>query len=131
MQKFWHPDWRKMESLWLQLQSYTCRRKKPEIVHIVFSRKEFVMMLMIGIESHLQDWRLFVDISWRSLKFVFIHSGNMYLSIHIGHSVHLVKKYKNVNILLEILHYKKTWITGLGWFQNDCFVLKVFRVVTP
>ena len=39
-----------------------------------------------GIAHDSSDWRLFTN---RSLKWVFFHNGNQYLSIPVGHSIQM------------------------------------------
>ena len=43
----------------------------------------------IGIDYNPTDWRLFIDSSVKSLNVVLLHNGNEFLSIPVGHSVHM------------------------------------------
>ena len=44
------------------------------------------LLLYMGLPAYNpEDWRLFIDISKRSLKCVLLHNGNKYGSIPIGH----------------------------------------------
>ena len=42
------------------------------------------------------EWRLFIDSSKRSLKYVLLHIGNIFGAIPIGHSVHLKEIYEHI-----------------------------------
>jgi hypothetical protein len=74
-------------------------------------------MQKFGIEYKVNEWRLFIDSSKRSLEAVLLHSGNNYVSLPIGHSVHL-KKYENLELALT-----KTGHTAHEWMI--CGDLKV------
>ena len=49
----------------------------------------------IGINCHTTEWRLFIDISTRSLKVVLLHNGNKFPSIRLAH-VYTSKKIMTV-----------------------------------
>ena len=58
-----------------------------------------------------QDWHLFIDSSKRSLKCVFLRSGNLYRSVPLGHSTTLKEKYNENKFGLEKISYKQhQWI---------------------
>ena len=59
----------------------------------------------IGIDYDPSDWRLFIDSSVKSLKAVLLHNGNEFLSIPVGHSVHMKEEYENVKTLLDMIKY--------------------------
>ena len=64
------------------------------------------LLLAMGLSAYRSnDWRLFIDISKRSLKCVLLHNGNQYGSIPIGHSVTLKENYENIKVVLERLKY--------------------------
>ena len=64
------------------------------------------LLLQLGITQYqLNEWRLFIDSSKRSLKCVLLHNGNRYASIPVGHSVTLKESYENVKNVLETLKY--------------------------
>ena len=58
-------------------------------------------------EYNLDDWRLFIDSSIRSLKCVLLHNGNMFAFVSIGHSVVLKEHCQNVKMCLEKLRYSE------------------------
>jgi hypothetical protein len=53
-----------------------------------------------GVEYKVNEWRLFIDSSKRSLKAVLLHNGNNYASLPIGQSVHLKESYENLELVL-------------------------------
>jgi hypothetical protein len=53
----------------------------------------------------MNEWRLFIDSSKRSLKAVLLHNGNNYSSLPIGHSVHLKESYENLELVLTKIGY--------------------------
>ena len=64
------------------------------------------LLLAMGLSVYRSnDWRLFIDISKRSLKCVLLHNGNQYGSIPIGHSVTLKENHGNIKVVLERLKY--------------------------
>jgi hypothetical protein len=60
-------------------------------------------MQKFGVEYKVNEWRLFIDSSKRSLKAVLLHNGNNYASLPIGHSVHLKESYENLELVLTKL----------------------------
>jgi hypothetical protein len=64
-----------------------------------------ILMHFYGIEHDPTQWRLFIDSSKRSLKGVLLHSGNMYGSIPVAHSVHLKETYENMKVLLTSIQH--------------------------
>ena len=59
----------------------------------------------LGIVHIVNEWRLFIDSSKRSLKAVFLHIGNKKPSIPIAHSAQLKESYDSNEILLNAIHY--------------------------
>ena len=51
------------------------------------------------------EWRLFIDSSKRSLKYVLLHNGNRYAPLPIGHSTKLMEAYSNIKTVLQKLDY--------------------------
>ena len=78
-----------------ELLPYFCL--KDELVHC----KHFEgLLLKMGVpECRYQDWRMFISSSKRSLKCIWLHNGNHYVSVPIGHSSKLLQK--NITILNE------------------------------
>jgi hypothetical protein len=62
-------------------------------------------MQKFGVEYKVNEWRLFIDSSKRSLKAVLLHNGNNYASLSIGHSVHLKETYENLELVLTKIGY--------------------------
>ena len=57
------------------------------------------------------EWRVFVNSSKRSLKYVLLHIGIIFSAIPIGHSVHLKKGYEHIKTVLDLLKYEEhKWI---------------------
>ena len=54
---------------------------------------------------------LFIDNSKATLKCVLLHNGNRYISIPVGHSVHLKETHENMKILItEIKYFDHNWL---------------------
>ena len=88
--------------------TYSCHRRREKDLVKYFSMEEtFVychnvagLLQAMGCVYDPTEWRLFIDSSKASLKCVWLHNGNRYASIPIGHSVHLKETYENMNMLL-------------------------------
>ncbi|GFW51877.1 uncharacterized protein TNCV_1188081 [Trichonephila clavipes] len=72
---------------------------------LVFCNNGPAILEMFKIMYELEEWRLFIDSSKRSLKAVLLHIGNRYASVPVGHSVHLKECYKNPEFILNKLSY--------------------------
>ena len=59
----------------------------------------------LGIVHIVNEWRLFIDSSKRSLKAVLLHIANKKPSIPIAHSAQLKESYDSIEILLNAIHY--------------------------
>ena len=59
----------------------------------------------LSIVHIVNEWRLFIDSSKRSLKAVLLHIGNKKPSIPIAHSSQLKESYDSIEILLNAIHY--------------------------
>ena len=59
----------------------------------------------LGIVHIVNEWRLFIDFSMRSLKAVILHIGNKKPSIPIAHSGQLKEPYDSIEMLLNEIHY--------------------------
>jgi hypothetical protein len=67
----------------------------------------------------VNEWRLFIDSSKRSLKAVLLHNGNYYTSLPIGHSVHLKESYENLELVL----------TKIGYTAHDWMIFGDMKVL--
>ena len=76
----------------------------------------------MGLDYVTTEWRLFIDLSSRSLKEVLLHNGNKFSSIPIGHSVQMKETHDNMGQLLSTLNYHDH-----GWLI--CGDLKVVGLV--
>lgn len=55
------------------------------------------LLNVMGMTSYdSNEWRLFLDSYKSSPKCVILYNGNLYESILIGHSIHLKKKYEDI-----------------------------------
>jgi len=73
---------------------------------LVFCNNISGLIQYFGKYYDVNEWRLFIDSSKRSLKGVLLHNGNQLASIPIAHSVHLKETYENLHILmLEKVQY--------------------------
>jgi len=77
----------------------------------------------IGLDYDPSDWRLFIDSSAKSLKAVLLHNGNEFLSIPVGHSVHMKEEYENVKTLLDMTKYTSHNWELCGDFKMLAFLL--------
>ena len=59
------------------------------------------------LEHKLDEWRLFIDSSKRSLKCVLLHNGNKFACVPIGHSVIVKEPYLNAKMVLQKLRYSE------------------------
>ncbi|GBN17182.1 hypothetical protein AVEN_147661-1 [Araneus ventricosus] len=59
------------------------------------------------IEYDPSEWRLFIYSSKTSLKAVFLHNGNSFASLPLGHTVHLEENYNDLSMILEKINYKE------------------------
>ena len=57
--------------------------------------------------NNSDEWRLFIDISKRSLKCVLLHKGNKFACIQIGHSVVVKEHNLKVKMVLNKLGYNE------------------------
>ena len=66
------------------------------------------LLIFMGLPKYVaNEWRLFIDSSKRSLKYVLLHIGNVYGSIPIGHSITMKEKYEEIKNILELIDYEK------------------------
>jgi hypothetical protein len=78
-------------------------------------------MEKFNIEYEMNERRLTIDLSKRSLKAVLLHNGSKYASVPVGHSVHLKESYENLALVLTTLNYKDH-----GWMMcGDLEVLSM------
>ena len=70
------------------------------------------LLVELGIKNYdASEWRLFIDSSKRSLKFVLLHNKNILGSIPIAHSVHAKESYGEVKTVLSLLDYdQRRWV---------------------
>jgi hypothetical protein len=63
------------------------------------------LMQKFGVEYKMNEWRLFIDSSKRSLKADILHNCSNYASLPIGHSVHLKENDENLKLVLTTVGY--------------------------
>ena len=69
------------------------------------------LITAMGTSYTPSEWRLFIDGSKRSLKFVLLHNGNKLASIPIGHSVQMKETYENMKTILDRIKYAEhDWV---------------------
>jgi hypothetical protein len=86
-------------------------------------------MQKFGVEFKVNEWRLFIDSSKRSLKTVLLNNGNC-ASLPIGHSVHLTESCDNLELVLTTIGYTADEWMICGYLKVLC-VLFVSRLVIP
>ena len=75
---------------------------------IVYCNDVAGLLPQFGVHQYdLQDWRLFIDSSKRSLKCVLLHNGNLHGSVPLGHSTILKEKYEKIKFVLEKISYRQ------------------------
>lgn len=52
-----------------------------------------------------EEWKIVIHSSKRSLQAVILHNANQFASESVGHSVHLKKRYENIDFTLNKLGY--------------------------
>jgi hypothetical protein len=62
-------------------------------------------MQKFGVEYKVNEYRLFIDPSKRSLKAALLYSSNNYASLSVGHSVNLKESYENLELVLTKIGY--------------------------
>ena len=94
-------------------------RKRDELFLPYFKEKQLVycekvsgLLGELGIPSYnLEEWRLFLDSSKRSLKCVLLHNGNKYRTVSIGHSTVLKEQQDDIRTVMDLLKYHQHgWI---------------------
>ena len=69
------------------------------------------------------DWRLFLDSSKGSLKYVLLHNGNVYAAVPVGHSVCLRKEHYDIKTVIGLLkYYEHNWIIFVDHKQVNFFL---------
>ena len=57
------------------------------------------------------EWRLFINSSKRSMKYVLLHNGTKLAFIPIGHSIQMMETYENIKTILDRIKYvEHEWI---------------------
>ena len=79
-------------------------------------------MRAVGHEHQPKNWRLFIDSNKLSLKTVFSHNGNEYLSIPVAHATNMKECYDVMQLLPDKIDYKFH-----KWFI--CGGFKVIRIL--
>jgi uncharacterized membrane protein len=74
-------------------------------------------MQKFGVEYKVNEWRLLVDSSKRSLKAALLLYN--YASLPIGHSVHLKESYENLELVL----------TNIGYTAHDWMICGNLKVL--
>lgn len=100
---------RKKASSLQEFYFYTHRRKG--LISFFEINEDFVYCVdaeglsgAISCEYDADEWRLFTDSSKASLNCVLLHNVNDFVSMPVGHSVHLKETYdENMQIVLEKL----------------------------
>ena len=59
----------------------------------------------MGVLCSIDQWRLFIESSCKSLKAVLLHNRNQFPSIPLAHSVCMKEEYHNLKALLTALKY--------------------------
>ena len=66
------------------------------------------LLAEMGLSKYnLDEWRLFIDNSKCSLKYVLLHKGIKFACVPIGHSVVVKEHYLNVKMVLNKLGYSE------------------------
>ena len=64
------------------------------------------LLVAMGVSQYdPNEWRLFIDSSKKSLKYVLLHNVNLFGVIPIDHSVYLKEKHERVKVVLDLLKY--------------------------
>ena len=69
------------------------------------------LITTMGTSYILLEWRVFIDSSKRSMKYVLLHNGNKLAFIPIGHSIQMKETYENIKTILDRIKYvEHQWI---------------------
>lgn len=64
------------------------------------------LLIKMGLKQYEpNNWRLFIDSSKRSLKWILLHNGNKYAGVPIAHSTKLKEEYFNISLVLNKIKY--------------------------
>ena len=95
-------------------------RKQDQSFATFFSeQKQFVychdipgLLRQLGVALYIPtEWRMFLDSSKQSLKYVLLHNGKLYGGVPIGHFVHLRETYDDIKAVINLLKYHEhNWI---------------------
>ena len=92
-----------------------CGKRQKNLVHFFKMERGLVactdidgLKQILNINQNHLDWRLLTDSSKLSLEAVPLHNGKALPSIPVGHSVHNMESYENVNILMDAISYDKS-----------------------
>jgi hypothetical protein len=88
----------------------------------VYCSDVFGCMEKFNIVYGVNEWRLFIYSSKRSLKVVLLHNDSKYAPVPVGHSVHLKESYENLALVLTKLSFKDQ-----GWMM--CGDIKVLSML--
>lgn len=94
------------------------------------------LMASMGIIHNVEEWRLFIDSSCKSLKAVLLHIGNIHPSLPVAYSTSLKENHENIKLLFEKIDYARhQWLISadlkmvaiimgmqLGWTKYCCFL---------
>ena len=76
------------------------------VKELVYCTDNAQLLFKLGVlQYEPKDWRLFIDNSKRSLKWVLLHNSNQFSSVPIAHSTTLKEKYEAVKYVLEKIGY--------------------------
>lgn len=59
------------------------------------------------IKYNPSEWRIFIDLSMKSLKGILLYNGNTFTSNPMGYLVRLKENYKDLAMLLEEVNYRE------------------------
>lgn len=72
---------------------------------IVYCNDVVGLVSKMGMEYEIEQWRLFIDSSCRSLKAVLLYNGNEVSSLPLAYSVTMKETYDSMKELLHLLKY--------------------------
>jgi hypothetical protein len=95
------------------------RRREKNLVSFFSEANDFVfcnnisgLIAAMGLHNYdSKDWRLFIDLSKRSLKCVLLHNGNKLGSLPIAHSTRVKEEYPTISLVMEKIKYiEHNWV---------------------
>jgi len=85
---------------------------------LVYCNNHHELMEELQLEHTPEQWRLITNSPKVSLKAVLLHSGNMFPSIPLVHTIHNKEMYANLQVLLQNNMLPRTSVEYMCWPES-------------